>query len=47
MKFRLENLPEAIREARRELRRQLPSYAAVFREVEGEMRRKEHFPIVG
>jgi hypothetical protein len=40
MKFRVENLPEAIREAKRELRRQLPSYASVFREVESEMRRK-------
>jgi Gig2-like len=38
MKFRVENLPEAIREAKRELRRQLPSYASVFHEVESEMR---------
>lgn len=40
MKFRVENLPEAIREAKKELRRNLPSYASVFREVESEMGRK-------
>jgi hypothetical protein len=38
MKFRIDNLPEAIREAKTELRRRLPSYASVFREVESEMR---------
>src|SRR5580693_5910416 len=39
MNFQVENLPEAIREGRRKLRRELPAYAAVFREVENEMRR--------
>ena len=40
MKFRVENLPEAIREAKKELRRELPAYATVFQEVESEMRRR-------
>src|ERR1700729_1164356 len=40
MKFQIENLPEAIREAKLELRQQLPAYASVFHEVENEIRRK-------
>jgi len=40
MPFHVENLPEAIREVKKKLRRELPSYAAVFREVESEMIRK-------
>src|SRR5947199_1542378 len=40
MPFQVENLPEAIREAKKTLRRELPAYANVFKEVESEMRRK-------
>jgi hypothetical protein len=40
MPFQVENLPEAIREIKKELRRELPAYATVFQEVENEMRRK-------
>ena len=40
MPFQVENLPEAIREAKKTLRRELPGYANVFKEVESEMRRK-------
>ena len=40
MPFQVENLPEAIREVKKQLRRELPAYAKVFQEVEGEMRRK-------
>ena len=40
MKFRVENLPDAIREVRGKLRRELPSYAVVFQQVENEIRRK-------
>ncbi len=40
MPFQVENLPEAIREAKKQLRRDLPAYAAVFQDVEKEMRRK-------
>ena len=40
MPFQVENLPEAIRDAKKELRRELSSYATVFQEVETEMRRK-------
>src|SRR5579863_4004908 len=40
MSFDVENLPEAIRDAKKKLRRELPSYATVFREVEAEMRSK-------
>jgi Protein of unknown function (DUF1479) len=40
MKFQVDNLPEAIRSAKGELRRELPSYAVVFQEVESEMRRR-------
>jgi hypothetical protein len=39
MKLRVENLPEAIREAKEKLRRELPGYARVFEKVENEMRR--------
>jgi len=39
MPFHVENLPEAIREAKQKLRQELPGYAAVFQEVENEMRR--------
>lgn len=34
------NLPEAIRDTKKMLRHALPDYADVFREIEGEMRRK-------
>jgi len=40
MPFEVENLPEAIRDAKNTLRRELPAYATVFQEVEKEMRRK-------
>jgi len=39
MPFHVENLPEAIRDAKQKLRQELPGYAAVFQEVENEMRR--------
>jgi len=39
MELRVENLSQAIREAKGELRRKLPSYPTTFREVESEMRR--------
>jgi hypothetical protein len=39
MKLQVENLPEAIREAKEKLRRELPGYARVFEKVENEMRR--------
>jgi hypothetical protein len=38
--FQVENLPEAIRDVKKKLRRELPAYATVFQEVETEMRRK-------
>lgn len=40
MPFQVENLPEAIRDVKKKLRRELPAYAAVFQEVESEMRSK-------
>jgi hypothetical protein len=40
MPFEIENLPEAIRKVKRDLRAALPNYAEVFPEVESEMRRK-------
>ncbi|MFZ0590735.1 MAG: YbiU family protein, partial [Bryobacteraceae bacterium] len=40
MPFQVENLPEATRDAKKKLRRELPAYATAFREVESEMRRK-------
>ena len=40
MPFPVENLPEAIRELKRKLRRDLPGYSTVFQEVAGEMRAK-------
>jgi hypothetical protein len=40
MPFQVENLPEAIRDIKNKLRRELPAYATVFQEVEAEMRRK-------
>lgn len=40
MPFQVENLPEAIRDIKRKLRRELPAYAAVFQEVENEIRSK-------
>ena len=40
MPFQVENLPEAIREIKKKLRRELPDYRGVFQEVESEMRRK-------
>jgi hypothetical protein len=39
MPFAVENLPEAIRDVKRDLRQTLPNYAEVFREVESEIRR--------
>ena len=38
MPFEVENLPEAIRDTKNKLRRELPASATVFREVESEMR---------
>jgi len=40
MQFTIENLPEAVKSVKKTLRRELPSYLQVFREVEAEMRRK-------
>ena len=40
MPFEVENLPEAIRHVKRDLRAALPNYAEVFRDVECEIRRK-------
>ena len=40
MTFHVDHLPEAIREAKAQLRRELPNYASVFAEVEREMRGK-------
>jgi hypothetical protein len=40
MPLDIENIPEAIRSVKRELRNGLPNYAEVFREVETEMRAK-------
>jgi len=37
MKLQVENLPEAIREAKEKLRRELPGYATVFQRIENEM----------
>ncbi len=39
MEFHVENLPEAIREAKEKLRRELPGYATVFQKIENQMRR--------
>ena len=36
----IENLPEAIRTTKQQLRAALPEYKEVFREVEAEMRRR-------
>lgn len=40
MSFVIENLPEAIRTTKQQLRAALPGYREVFREVEAEMRRR-------
>src|SRR5690349_12879106 len=40
MPFQVENLPEAIRELKTNLRRDLPGYSTIFQEVAGEMRAK-------
>jgi Protein of unknown function (DUF1479) len=40
MPFEIENLPEAIRQVKKDLRHALRNYAEVFRNVETEMRRK-------
>jgi Gig2-like len=40
MPFEVENLPEAIRTVKRDLRHALPNYAEVFHDVESEMRSK-------
>ena len=40
MPFEVENLPEAIRQVKKDLRQALPNYADVFRDVESELRRK-------
>ncbi len=40
MPFRVENLPDAIREAKTKLRQQNPNYAKTFAEVEEEMKRQ-------
>src|SRR6476646_7852648 len=39
MEFQVEHLPEAIREAKEKLRRELPGYGRVFEKIENEMRR--------
>src|SRR3982751_6651804 len=38
--FEVENLPEAIREAKKKLRKQNPNYAKTFTELEAEMKRE-------
>jgi hypothetical protein len=40
MAFEIEDLPEAIRQVKRDLRAALPNYADIFRDVENEMRCK-------
>ncbi len=40
MPFEVDNLPEAIRDVKKKLRRELPSYVNVFQNVESEMRGK-------
>jgi hypothetical protein len=40
MPFEIENLPEAIRQVKKDMRRALPNYAEIFRDVESETRRK-------
>ncbi len=40
MSFQVENLSEAIRDAKKKLRRELTAYRPVFQEIESEMRRK-------
>ena len=40
MAFVIDNLPQAIRSTKRELREALPNHAEVFRQVEAEMRRR-------
>src|SRR5947208_14697326 len=40
MPFQVENLPEAIRETKRKLRREMPAYKEIFHDVENEMHRK-------
>ena len=40
MPLEIENLPEAIRTVKKNLRQALPNYSAIFRDVEDEMRRK-------
>ena len=37
---RIDNLPQAIQSTKKLLRQALPNYAAIFREVEAEMRRR-------
>jgi hypothetical protein len=40
MEFQIDNLPQAIQSTRKLLRQALPNYAAIFLEVEAEMRRR-------
>src|SRR6202158_6082676 len=40
MPFEVENLPEAIRAVKKNLRSALPNYAEVFRDVDNDLRRK-------
>ncbi len=40
MQFQVDNLPEAIRDVKQTLRRNLPNYTQIFQEVEAEMKRK-------
>ena len=40
MEFKIDNLPQAIQSTKKLLRRELPNYAEVFRQVEAEMRRR-------
>ena len=39
MEFQIDNLPLAIQSTKKLLRQALPNYAAIFRQVEAEMRR--------
>ena len=40
MEFQIDNLPQAIQSTKKLLRQALPNYAAIFLEVEAEMRRR-------
>ena len=42
MSFVIENLPESIRQTKKQLRKDLSNYAEVFQQVEAEMRQRVH-----